>query len=485
MGIIMRYHFLTALALAASLAGFGGLNPATAQDTSVLKVARGLSSNGVSVLVNRAVVIESNQSFTEVSVAQPEIADVSPLSDRSIYIFGKTRGITTLTLLGENGQLITNVEINVMPDLAELKARLKVLLPKERVEVRTAGGGLVLSGTVTAKSAIDRAMSLAHAYAGDAVSNLMTVGGTQQVSLKVRIAEMSRTAAKSLGVSLGLGTKGSSNLGVGTGTTSGANLSNIANGTNPIFSIPASTLATPGFGTLNALFSITESVFLNLTIDALETKGFARTLAEPNIVARSGSEADFLAGGEVPIPTLDQDGNVNIEFKPIGVSLNFRPVVLDQELIDVSVSAEVSDVDPTISITANGLNVFGFKVRRATTNVQLKDGQSFAIAGLYNENYTDTVDQVPWIGDIPVLGTFFRSTDFEKGESELVIFVTVNLVAPVDSEDQLQSFDDRIRIPNEAELFILGRTAAGGKTPSNFAEVMGQGFDGAYGYVVE
>ncbi|MEM8792789.1 MAG: type II and III secretion system protein family protein [Pseudomonadota bacterium] len=453
---------------------------------SVLRVARGLASNDISVLINRAVVIDSAEAFTEVSVAQPEIADVSPLSDRSLYIFGRARGATTLTLLGEGGRLITNVLIRVQPDLGELKARLTTLLPGEPIEVRTAGGGLVLSGVVSGKAKIDKAMALARAYSGNAVTNMMTVGGTQQVNLRAKIAEVDRDAAKDLGISTQF--RATSGNAAFDGTT-GDQLDTAEEALRPtpgnLGGPSIGTLFDPivGFGSLGALFSITDSFLFDLRINALESKGFARSLAEPNIVALSGEEASLLVGGEVPIPTVNSDnGTVSVEFKNVGVSLNFVPTVVDEDLINISLSAEVSSVDPGVTSDVEGVTVFGFDTQRATTVVELRDGQSFAIAGLIENSFTDTIDQVPLLGDLPVLGPLFRSTSFTRGDSEFVIVITASLVVPVDDENELSLPTDRIGIPNEFDLFFFGKTEV--LTPAG-RQVAGQGFDGDYGYVVE
>ncbi len=442
---------------------------------SVLRVARGLTSNNVFVNVNRAVVLESAQPFAEVSVAQPAIADVAALSNQTLYILGKSPGVTTLTILGEGGRLITNVEIRVGPDLSEFKARLRALLPGEPIEVRTAGNGLVLSGTVSGKAKIDRAMTLARQYAGDNVANMMSVGGTQQVLLKVRVAEMTRSAAKELGVNFGIAIQGSDVSGVGGsgGDTTGTNT-----GPGGVAST-ATTIADP-FGFLN-IIGIAGDVTLDLSLDALEQKGFARLLAEPNLVALSGHEARFLAGGEFPVPVVGDEGDVTITFKPIGVSLNFAPIVLDDDLINLTISTEVSSIDPTVVANiAAGVTVNGFNVRRAETVVELRDGQSFAIAGLLQDDFNDTISQVPWLGDVPVLGTLFRSVDYNRGQTELVIIVTAHLVTPV-SDTDLELPIDRVRIPNEAELFLFGTT----DLPATYSDVAGQGFDGDFGYVVE
>lgn len=454
------------------------LVPAVSEAQSVLRPARGLAAESLTVLVDRAIVVESDQAFAELSVAQPEIADVQPLSERAIYILGRSSGSTTLTLLGAGGRLISNVTVRVQPDLSELKARLGTLLPGEAVEVRSAGGGLVLSGIVSGAAKVDRAMALARAYAGDNVTNMMTVGGTQQVSLRVRIAEMTRNAAEDLGINLGvIATNNRASPFISTGDR--IRLEN-SQGTVP----PADGFANilSSFGTFGALFSIANNYLLDVQIDALEEKGFARMLAEPTLVALSGNEADFLAGGEVPIPAIDSEGNVDVEFKPVGVNVIFRPTVLDDDLINLAVSAEVSDVDPALSTESDGFDIVGFNVRRATSVIELRDGQSFAIAGLYSDDFADTVRQVPLLGDIPVLGTLFRSTDYQRNETELVIIVTVNLVTPVDRGVELELPTDRVSIPTRGELFLLGNVEAGAGRPLFSAP---RGIDGNHGYVID
>jgi pilus assembly protein CpaC len=454
--------------------------PAGAQ--TVLRTARGLASDDVSVLINRAVVVESAEPFVEVSVAQPEIADVSPLSDRAIYIFGRARGTTTLTLLGEGGRLIANVDVVVTPDLSELKERLAETLPNEPIDVRSGGGGVILSGVVSGAAKIDQALKLAQAYTGGGVTNMMSVGGSQQVALKVRIAEMSRSAGKSLGLSTGAVRIDGDTPSATFQTGDGVSVDPAAEGDDPIF-----TNILSGFGTFGSVFEIANTFLVDVVLNAAESKGFARTLAEPTLIALSGSQASFLAGGEVPIPVFSEEG-AGIEFKPIGVSVDFVPTVLDNDRINIAVSTEQSAIDPDNSTSViSGLGgssaeIVGFSTRRATTTVELRDGESFAIAGLYNEEFSDAVDQLPWVSDLPVIGNLFRSVSFQRGESELVIIVTADIVVPVEDEDLLSIPHDRIGIPNEAELFLFGRTE--GDAPAGGVGA-GKSFDGSYGYVVE
>ena len=238
-------------------------------------------------------------------------------------------------------------------------------------------------------------------------------------------------------------------------------------------------------GAFGAIFNIANGFILDLQIDALENKGFARTLSEPNLVSLSGKKASFLAGGEVPIPVLGEDGEVTVSFKPVGVNLEFLPLVLDDDLINISVSAEVSEVDPNVGTNTGGIEVVGFQTRRATTTVELRDGQAFAIAGLLQDSFDDAITQVPWLGDIPIIGTLFRSTNFQRGQTELVIFITAHLVTPVDSETDIALPTDRIAIPNERELFLFGRPTGGGAAGGTGVGIAGAGFDGDYGYIVE
>lgn len=435
----------------------------------VLKVSRGTTSSSINVAMNRAIVMESETPFAELSVANPAIADIATLSDRTIYVLGKSPGRTTLTLLGPNGKLITNVDVRVAPDIAEFKERLQEILPGEPIEVRTANDGIVLSGMVSGATKLSRALELGDRYAPGRVTNLMTVGGTQQVMLKVRFAEMQRSVTKSLSSSIGL-------FDATTGATEGAGF-NLGT---------ARTLSGSGAtdtGTIG--LSVTAGgVQMGILLEALEAKGMVRTLAEPNLVAISGQEAKFLAGGEYPIP-VSTDTGVTVQYKPFGVEMNFTPVVVDDDIISLKLSAAVSSIDTTVSVSqAGGIAVNGFKRRESSTTVEIRDGQSFAIAGLLQDDFNDTVAQMPWLGDIPVLGALFRSTDYTRRQSELVIIITAHLVTPVKG-DSLTLPTDRIRIPSESELFLLGKTA--GKTGNKKVptDVSSQDFKGSYGYVME
>jgi len=423
---------------------------------------------------------ESEVPFAELSIANPAIADLSTLSDRTIYVLGKTPGRTTLTLLDATGQLITNVEVHVTPDVSEFKERLQQILPGERIEVRTANDGIVMSGTVSSLVKMDRALELANRYAPERVSNLMSVAGRQQVMLKVRFAEMQRNVGKAFGTSVAIDGRSDNSVG-GFG---GSNTANTLGGATGLLggAIP---VVQEAFGALAIGFDI-GSTEVAILLEALEEKGLVRTLAEPNLTALSGQEASFLAGGEFPIPVAQSDDRTTIEFKPFGVELNFIPRVVDGDLINLELEAAVSSVDNSNGITFQDVTIAAFARRETATTVELRDGESFAIAGLLQEDFSDLNEQVPWLGDVPVLGALFRSAEYQREQSELVIIVTPHLVTPTRG-DALALPTDRVTLPSERDLFLRGRIDGNRNRPRSgaAAEVANQDFNGSYGYVMD
>lgn len=468
----MNMRHLFAAGLLGALLASSAISPLGAQ---TLRILEGSVSAPLVVPMNRAVVVETDVPFGELNIANPGIADISNLSDKSIYIIGKIPGRTTLTVLAADGKLIANVEVQVQPDIAEFKERLRQILPGESIEVRTANDGIVLSGTVSSTAKLDRAIDLAERYAPERVSNLMSVGGTQQVMLKVRFAEMQRSVSKSLSASLGV--SGGTNAGIigGTGVLADqAKLTSLLNGGTIASPNPAAGRTALGFTAGSLEFAV--------LLEALESKGVVRTLAEPNLTALSGQEAKFLAGGEYPIPISSGNGSITVEYKPFGVELNFTPVVVDGDIINLTINAAVSSIDTTTTLQSGGFTLNAFKRRETSTTVEMRDGESFAIAGLLQDDFRDLNGQVPWLGDIPIIGALFRSTEYQRAQSELVIIVTPHLVSPTRGE-ALALPTDRVRIPTEKELFLFGKVA--GSQTGAAGEVARQDFNGAYGYVME
>jgi pilus assembly protein CpaC len=442
-----------------------------------LRVMTGSPSGALNVPMNRAVVVESDEPFAEISVANAEIADISTLSDRSIYVLGRSPGLTTMTLLAPDGSLITNVQIQVTPDISEFKERLRQIMPNEPIEVRTANDGIVLSGVVTSVTSMERAVELANRYAPDRVSNLLNIGGTQQVMLKVRFAEMSRSVSKNLSGSIGF--TGVANA---AGNFSGGETGTFLSGTNGVTGAITAKENSLGILKLGGSIGGTE---IAIMLEALENKGVVRTLAEPNLTALSGQQAKFLAGGEYPIPVASSDG-ISIDYKPFGVELEFIPRVVNGDQINLELKAAVSGIDTTVNYSLEGFTLNSFKRRETSTTVEMRDGESFAIAGLLQDDFQDLAGQVPWLGDIPILGSLFRSADYSRQQTELVIIVTPHLVTPTNGL-ALALPTDRVKIPTESELFLFGKTFGGTKNPKSgvAAEVAKQDFSGSYGYVME
>jgi len=424
-------------------------------------------AGSLEVPLNKSQVYRASRSFTKALIGNPDIADVLPLSNQSLHVIGKKTGTTTLTLYGAGNQLIQVIDVVVGPDVVSLRRQFADLMPGEKIGAKISNDAIVLTGTASSAVAVDKAMQLASTYTGasEKVVNMLSVGASQQVMLEVRFSEMNRSAAKQLGFNHTFFSDSGKTIG-GIGEVG----QNGAVAVNNIFAGSGST--TVDVSSLKSSMGFVSHVFdlgsfnIESYIDALERKGVAKTLAEPTLVALSGETASFLAGGEFPIPVVQnssgggQNGNngITIEFKPFGVSLGFTPTVLADGVISLAVTPEVSSIDPSASITLNGLTIPGLQTRRAKTVVELRDGQSFAVAGLLRNDFKDTVRQIPVLGTLPIIGTLFRSTGFQKDQTELVMIVTPRLVKPIENVADVRLPTDRVGDPHELDLFMMGRT---------------------------
>jgi pilus assembly protein CpaC len=431
-----------------ALAAFSA--PASAQ----ISVAEGVHAGSLDVPVNKSQVIRTDRAYSKALIGNPDIADVLPLSDSSLYVLGKKTGTTSLTIYDRSNRLIAVLDVVVGPDVLSLKRQLSELLPGDEISARMSNESIVLEGMVSSAVAADRAAQIAETYAPGKVVNLLSLGSSQQVMLEVRFAEVKRSAVRQLGLSWFVNSDA--------GKLGGA----IGNGAGIAGSGPPDLDAITGsFAVISRTFRAFGENF-NVTLDALERKGAITTLAEPTLVALSGETASFLAGGEFPIPISQGGGTtgstpaISVEFKPFGVSLAFTPTVLADGVINLVVQPEVSSIDPTASVTINNLVIPGLQTRRAKTVVELRDGESFAMAGLIRKDFQDTIRQVPLLGSIPIIGTLFRSTGFQNDQTELVIIVTPRLVQPV-AAGALKVPTDRVGPPNEADLLLNGRTDTG------------------------
>ncbi|QDM39624.1 type II and III secretion system protein family protein [Altererythrobacter sp. TH136] len=429
-------------ALALSAAGLTAA-PALAQSS-------GIHAGSIEVPVNKSQVVSADRAIARAMVGNAEVADVLPISEQSVYVLGKKFGTTSLTLYDRANRVIAVMDVEVGPDVEGLRTQIAELVPGQPVEARISAGKLVLTGLVNDAGAANRAYQIAKAYGGEDVINMIQVGGSQQVMLEVKFAEINRQMGERLGVGgFGLSNDGTFRGAIGEGAgldaENGLTLGAIVD----------------SFGILSKAFSI-GSLNIDATLDVLERKGLSKTLAEPTLVALSGERASFLAGGEFPIPVAQSSGGsggggntITVEFKPFGVSLGFTPTVLSDKVISLVVEPEVSSIDSSASVTVNGLTVPGLQTRRASTTVELRDGESFAIAGLLRNDYQTTVRQLPLLGNIPILGALFRSSSFQKGETELLIVVTPRLVAPIRPE-QVRLPTDRIADPKPTDVLTTG-----------------------------
>ncbi|SIN79993.1 type II and III secretion system protein family protein [Halodesulfovibrio marinisediminis] len=430
----------------------------------------------IEAAVGKSQILYSDRNISRISIADPNIADVNLLSLHQVYLNGKSVGTTTLSLWNQNGVLVHVFDVVISRDVTSLKRLIRKVLPDESdIKVDGANGSLTLSGVVKSPESVTTAVSLAQAYAPDKVVNLLKVGGVQQVMLEVRIAEVSKSVLKRIGINIAYIKSGQlldgevfyTFLNSLTGFDDSGNF-RLSENIDSAFSFRAGGANWSGF------------------VDALKQNGLLKVLAEPNVVCQSGKNGSFLAGGEIPIPVPQGLGTVGIEYRDFGVSLDFKPTVLGNGRINIAVRPEVSELDYTNAISVSGTRVPAITTRRVETSVELGNGQSFAIGGLISDSMRETIDKFPLLGDVPILGMLFRSSEFRKNLSELVVIVTPHLVEPVDGS-KLTLPTDKIIEPNDIEFYVLGKMQ--GKkpktrivTPINFSN--SSGFDGEVGHTI-
>jgi pilus assembly protein CpaC len=423
----------------------------------------------IDVVAGKSVVLKSIERVKRVSIADPAIANFVLTSPKEIYITGRTAGITNMTLWKEKGGYsIYDIEVGI--DLSRLKQQIHQILPAEKDLVVTAThDSITLLGRVSSSANLSHALAVARAYAPEGkVHNLAEVRGVQQVMLEVRVAEMQRSLVRRLGVNFNYFTQ-SGKFGI----NKLAGLTELDGS-----KLDGSILVSPA---VNALFRFNwSSATWTGFIDALKADGLIKILAEPTLIALSGQNAYFLAGGEYPVPVPQGLGTVAIEYKSFGVGLSFTPTVLANNKINMKVAPEVSELDFSNAIQFSGLVVPGLSTRKAETVVELADGQSFAIAGLLRDTVRDAIEKFPLLGDIPILGALFRSRSFQKNETELVIIVTPHLVKPLDLQKQPLPTDFYVE-PNDREFYILGLME--GQESGRSGRMKGE-LDGEFGHAM-
>lgn len=438
--------------------------------------------------VGKSKVLDLPVAIKRASLANPEVADTVVLSPTQIYLTGKTIGVTNLTLWNESGKMMGMYDVVIAPDVTRLKENLHKTLPDESgILVTSDHDHITLSGTASNANNLNRALSMAEAYAPKKVVNAMQVGGVQQVMLEVRVAEMNRELIKRLGLNFAV--VGDDFFAVSVL----ANLTRLAALAHPIGQ--TATVASEATQAIQGVFGFNAAGTSVIGfVDALKEENLLKVLAKPTLMALNGQEAAFLAGGEFPIPVPQAFGLVTIQFKKFGVGLVFTPNVLNSKHISLNVAPEVSELDFTNALRTQGFVVPAITTRRAATTIELADGQSFAIGGLLRDNVRESIKKVPVLGEIPILGALFRSSSFQKSETELVIIVTPHLVKPLDMNAQTLPTDYFVE-PNDFEYYLMGfpeKSGYGGKAGqrSPAAEVlsnrinMGSAMEGRVGHMM-
>lgn len=453
----LAFRILTLCGLALALGG-AMASPALAQTihydlttTSVMKI---------NLPVSQAVTVTISSPVGKIVSADPVVAEAQPITDRSLYLVGRGFGTTTVNLFSAEGIPVGLLAVEVGADTRDMTKSIRAALPNSDVKVDTVNGRVRVGGSVPDEVSMQKALEIVGQYGSPSVINTMTIAGGRQVNLEVRILEAQRDAGRQLGIAW-RGSGGGFQAGIG-----GAD-PNAPSGPAESFS-----------SFITQVISGASGINLSAMINALEAKRLVRTLAEPNLTTLSGINASFLAGGQIPIRTVDQDGNIVINYRDFGVRLKFTPVVLEGDRIQIHLSPEVSDIG---GFTTAGDPVFN--TRNLDATVELRDGQSFSVAGLLQSNTNMKQDQLPWLGDVPILGSLFKSSSFQKHDTELVVIVTPRLVQPSTPGQAVATPLDQTMPANDVEFFALGQMEVTPKMIDAFQK--GAGVAGPYGYIID
>jgi pilus assembly protein CpaC len=484
---------LRSLALLAVVTAVGLAAPCV-RDAGAQTVTTSASSNPVrqvSITLFKSRTLEIDRPFSTALIGAPEIADILPMSDKTLYVQAKKIGTTNISMFDSNMQVVGVVDIEVTPDTGNLRSKIGASTNSDNIRVSSINGQVVLSGEASDAVAADRALAVAKGLSPETpVINAMRIASSQQVMLKVRFLEVSREGGRQLGVNWFVGNNGRGvqigsqipQVGQAPGTGAGG-ISGI-----PLFQTIGA-LATSSSGPFGVAIAnlVNGGTTVDVMLNALESKGLVRKLAEPDLVALSGDTASFLAGGEFPVPVAQTSGGggtpvITVLYKPFGVELTFMPTVLANGVINLRLAPSVSELDFVNAVRISGFQIPSLTKRQAKTTIELRDGQSFAIAGLLQKTNRGDISQLPWIGSVPVLGALFRSTGYVQNETDLVIIVTPHLVRPAAPGQQLASPLDTTLPGNDADVFVLGQlerkklvdyVTAGGEVAGPYGHIVG------------
>lgn len=469
---------LAAVALAGLLAA--AAPPTTSAEAQTrAAVSMGSQSQLISLPRGSSMAVDLPADARDVIVPNPLVAEAMLHSPRRITIIGLAAGETDAVVLDNAGRTILSLRIRVDAGVSALQDTLSRVMPGANVHAEAVNDSVILTGTVSSPGEADRASRVARAFvsAPEKIINMMTIEGSDQITVRARIVEVQRTAIKQLGLDA---TAVLATIGDGLTLTQAAT-----------FAVSGNQL---GGGILNFQDSAGDGSSLNTSLRAFERAGLVRILAEPNITTANGESAEFLAGGEFPVPVGQESGEngvkVSIEFKPFGVRLAVRPIVLSPGRISLQLSTEVSELTSLGAFTLGGgsggtaLVIPGLSVRRASNTVELPSGGSLMIAGLLREDTRQNIDKLPALGDLPVLGALFRSRDYLSGETELVIIVEAYIVSPT-SPGRMQTPADGLRIANDAQTILFGQLNQHYGRADIGPGAADAGWTGPVGYVIE
>jgi pilus assembly protein CpaC len=468
------------------------LTPLPASQSAIAQppLLHGGASIDLAVPLFQSRVVTVSRPAARVSVANPDVADIVVISPSELYVLGKDLGTTNVLLWDHDNHLIGAINVEVQHDLDSLKRKLAELLPGQLIEVRAAQRSIVLSGRVTDAATMDAAVRVASTFLAQVqtakqteefhqgsasrredksvgeVINLLQVGGAQEVMLEIKVAEIARTEVKSLDAQFNSIAHGLGNWAVG-GVNGGGTFPIVSTGITGANGLPqvVEEFAPTTMSIVNqGLFAsfLSKNFLFNLALDAAKQNGLARILAEPTLTTLSGQEADFLSGGEFPIPVPQSNNSISIDFKQYGVAIKFLPVVLNSGHINLKLNVSVSDLasSNTVTLTLPGSSstfvIPSLTERSATGVVELSDGQTMGLAGLLHETTTSLVTKFPGLGSLPILGALFRSESYQKGETELVILVTPRLARAL-PPGKTRLPTDAYNEPSDSDFFLWGR----------------------------
>jgi pilus assembly protein CpaC len=442
-------------ALAATLIATLALAPAAVEAQDKVASAAPVHTEIVQVTLGKSLDVHVTQGLADVVVGDASVADVNPLTDHAMSILGKKIGTTRVTAYGADKKPVGIFDIEVSYDVSRLSSEIE-RVTGSGIKVTSINGRIYLSGTAPDAATLDKAVMIARQFAPDPI-NTVKVLQQQQIMLEVRFIEVDRTASRELGFQWNAfgGNKSIVNIGdqaVASGSSSGVTLP-VTNAMTDAAGVLSGT-APFGFAVGELLGNSQNSLWVS--INALEQKGLARSLAEPNLVALSGDTASFLAGGSIPIPQVSATGTPSFAYQDYGVGLSFTPTVLNDGLINLVVKPEVSEIDQSVTVTIAGATVPGLTKRRASTTLELRDGQSFMLGGLLQNNNSTAQSQLPWAGNLPVLGALFRSSQYQKSETDLIIVVTPHVVHPLRPTDVVRTPFDNTLPGNDVDFFLMG-----------------------------